>query len=88
MIVFFNPLQILNAARKHFGSGGEKRIKYTLPPLIFAAYQLAFDYNELEEKVEELSCTADDLPAAKKHGGRDKTKILVMIIILMQESAY
>ena len=50
-MVTIHSLQILNAARKHFGSGGEKRIKYTLPPVIFAAYQLALDYNELEDKV-------------------------------------
>lgn len=43
---------ILNAARKHFGGGGEKRIKYTLPPVIFAAYQLAFDYSDLQDKDE------------------------------------
>uniref|UniRef100_A0A8C7IYN0 VPS35 retromer complex component n=1 Tax=Oncorhynchus kisutch TaxID=8019 RepID=A0A8C7IYN0_ONCKI len=33
---------ILNTARKHFGAGGNQRIRYTLPPLVFAAYQLAF----------------------------------------------
>uniref|UniRef100_A0A8C9Z4M6 VPS35 retromer complex component n=1 Tax=Sander lucioperca TaxID=283035 RepID=A0A8C9Z4M6_SANLU len=31
---------ILNTARKHFGAGGNLRIRYTLPPLVFAAYQL------------------------------------------------
>ncbi|XP_013396921.1 vacuolar protein sorting-associated protein 35-like [Lingula anatina] len=41
---------ILNAARKHFGNGGNMRIKYTLPPLVFAAYKLAFKYKELEEE--------------------------------------
>ncbi|MEQ2271936.1 Vacuolar protein sorting-associated protein 35, partial [Xenotaenia resolanae] len=35
---------ILNTARKHFGAGGNQRIRYTLPPLVFAAYQLAFRY--------------------------------------------
>ncbi|XP_046842547.1 vacuolar protein sorting-associated protein 35-like [Xenia sp. Carnegie-2017] len=43
---------ILNTARKHFGSGGEKRIKFTLPPVIFSAYRLAMDYNYLEDKDE------------------------------------
>lgn len=38
--------QILNTARKHFGAGGNQRIRYTLPPLVFAAYQLAFRYKE------------------------------------------
>uniref|UniRef100_A0A8C6TDM5 VPS35 retromer complex component n=1 Tax=Neogobius melanostomus TaxID=47308 RepID=A0A8C6TDM5_9GOBI len=31
---------ILNTARKHFGAGGNQRIRFTLPPLVFAAYQL------------------------------------------------
>lgn len=39
-------VQILNAARKHFGAGGNQRIRYTLPPLVFAAYQLSFRYKE------------------------------------------
>ncbi|KAJ8340134.1 hypothetical protein SKAU_G00347670 [Synaphobranchus kaupii] len=37
---------ILNTARKHFGAGGNQRIRHTLPPLVFAAYQLAFRYKE------------------------------------------
>ncbi|KAI1890201.1 hypothetical protein AGOR_G00171240 [Albula goreensis] len=37
---------ILNTARKHFGAGGNQRICHTLPPLVFAAYQLAFRYKE------------------------------------------
>ncbi|XP_041375547.1 vacuolar protein sorting-associated protein 35-like isoform X2 [Gigantopelta aegis] len=43
---------ILNTARKHFGSGGDKRIKYVLPPIVFAAYRLAFKYHELKEEDE------------------------------------
>lgn len=39
-------MQILNTARKHFGAGGNQRIRYTLPPLVFAAYQLAFRYKD------------------------------------------
>lgn len=39
-------VQILNTARKHFGAGGNQRIRYTLPPLVFAAYQLAFRYKD------------------------------------------
>lgn len=38
--------QILNTARKHFGAGGNQRIRFTLPPLVFAAYQPAFRYKE------------------------------------------
>ncbi|XP_030831126.1 vacuolar protein sorting-associated protein 35 [Strongylocentrotus purpuratus] len=41
---------ILNTARKHFGVGGNKRIKYTLPPLTFSAFRLAFTYKELGEE--------------------------------------
>ncbi|XP_061102286.1 vacuolar protein sorting-associated protein 35-like [Conger conger] len=37
---------ILNTARKHFGAGGNLRIRHTLPPLVFAAYQLGFRYKE------------------------------------------
>ena len=36
--------QILVLARKHFGSGGEHRIKFTLPPLIFTALRLVMEY--------------------------------------------
>ncbi|XP_073234316.1 vacuolar protein sorting-associated protein 35-like [Porites lutea] len=48
-----NPDQqylILNTARKHFGSGGEKRIKYTLPPIVFSAFQLAYQYRDASEE--------------------------------------
>ncbi|XP_012265387.1 vacuolar protein sorting-associated protein 35 isoform X4 [Athalia rosae] len=41
---------ILSAARKHFSTGGNKRIKYTLPPIVFQAYQLAFTYKGLKEQ--------------------------------------
>lgn len=40
---------ILNTARKHFGAGGDKRIKFTLPPIVFAALRLAHRYKQLEE---------------------------------------
>ena len=46
------PPQILNTARKHFGAGGDKRIKYTLPPIVFAAFRLAIRYKQLEEEDE------------------------------------
>lgn len=42
---------ILSTARKHFGGGGS-RIKHTLPPLVFQAYQLAFKYNALQKEDE------------------------------------
>lgn len=43
---------VLNTARKHFGAGGNRRIKYTLPPLVFQAYKLAFRYKEISEEDE------------------------------------
>lgn len=42
---------ILSAARKHFSTGGNKRIKFTLPPIVFQAYQLAFTYKSLKDQV-------------------------------------
>jgi len=42
---------ILSTARKHFGAGGNRRIKYTLPPIVFQAYQLAFRYRALKNEV-------------------------------------
>ncbi|XP_069687418.1 vacuolar protein sorting-associated protein 35 [Periplaneta americana] len=49
---------ILSTARKHFGAGGNRRIKYTLPPIIFQAYQLAFKYKALrnEDEMWEKKC--------------------------------
>lgn len=41
---------IVMTARKHFGGGGNKRIRYTLPPLVFQSYQLAFKYRSLSDK--------------------------------------
>uniref|UniRef100_A0A8C8HB48 Vacuolar protein sorting-associated protein 35 n=1 Tax=Oncorhynchus tshawytscha TaxID=74940 RepID=A0A8C8HB48_ONCTS len=35
---------ILNTARKHFGAGGNQRIRYTLPPLVFAGIIYLFIY--------------------------------------------
>jgi len=42
---------ILSAARKHFSAGGNKRIKFTLPPIVFQSYQLAFTYKTLKDQV-------------------------------------
>ncbi|KAJ9581751.1 hypothetical protein L9F63_003820 [Diploptera punctata] len=49
---------ILSTARKHFGAGGNCRIKYTLPPIVFQAYQLAFKYRALrnEDEMWEKKC--------------------------------
>lgn len=42
--------QLLVAVRKHFGIGGDARIKYTLPPLVVAALQLARTYSEIADQ--------------------------------------
>ncbi|XP_074645707.1 vacuolar protein sorting-associated protein 35-like [Tubulanus polymorphus] len=41
---------ILNTSRRNFGAGGNKRIKFTLPPLVFSAYKLAFRYKAAAEE--------------------------------------
>ncbi|XP_065913927.1 vacuolar protein sorting-associated protein 35-like [Dysidea avara] len=41
---------MLNTARKFFGTGGDQRIIYTLPPLVFAAYRLVKTYQGLQEE--------------------------------------
>ena len=43
--------QILTAARKHFGTGGNNRVKYTLPVLVFAAFKLAYQFKMISEEV-------------------------------------
>lgn len=48
---------ILTVARKILGTGGPLRIKYTLPPLIFQAYQLAYKYKQLKEDKWDKKCT-------------------------------
>ncbi|KAK9687129.1 Vacuolar protein sorting-associated protein 35 [Popillia japonica] len=49
---------ILIAARKILGAGGQMRIKHTLPPLVFQAYQLAYKYrdNKKEDEMWEKKC--------------------------------
>lgn len=42
---------MLNTARKYFGTGGDQRITFTLPPLVFAAYKLVHTYQTLQEEV-------------------------------------
>lgn len=41
---------MLNTARKYFGTGGDQRIIYTLPPLVFAAYKLVHMYQTLQDE--------------------------------------
>ncbi|KAH1015164.1 hypothetical protein HUJ05_012933 [Dendroctonus ponderosae] len=48
---------ILTVARKILGTGGPLRIKYTLPPLVFQACQLAFQYKALKENNWDKKCT-------------------------------
>ncbi|XP_018329314.1 vacuolar protein sorting-associated protein 35 [Agrilus planipennis] len=49
---------ILTSARKALATGGALRVKHTLPPLIFQAYQLAYKYKEIksEDEVWEKKC--------------------------------
>ncbi|XP_022912925.1 vacuolar protein sorting-associated protein 35 [Onthophagus taurus] len=41
---------ILVAARKILGAGDPKRLKHTLPPLVFQAYQLVYKYKEIKKE--------------------------------------
>ncbi|XP_068894680.1 vacuolar protein sorting-associated protein 35 isoform X2 [Tenebrio molitor] len=47
---------ILTAARKILGGGGSQRMKYTLPPLLFQAYLLAYKYKEIKDEKWEKKC--------------------------------
>nr|CAH7712821.1 unnamed protein product [Callosobruchus chinensis] len=48
---------ILEAAKKILVTGGPLRIKYTLPPLVFQAYQLAYKYRKVKDERWEKKCT-------------------------------
>ncbi|KAF7283955.1 vacuolar protein sorting 35 isoform X1 [Rhynchophorus ferrugineus] len=48
---------ILTIAKKILVTGGASRIKYTLPPLIFQAYQLAYKYKATKEEKWDKKCT-------------------------------
>lgn len=52
---------ILNTARKHFGNSGKERIKFTLPPIIFKAYELAYKYKDASEKDEKWEKKCDKI---------------------------
>lgn len=43
---------ILNMARKHFGEGGNARLPYTLPPIVFASFKLATKFKDMKEQDE------------------------------------
>ena len=43
--------QMLNTARKHFGTGGDSRIKHTLPSVVFAACKLVMAYRSIKDEV-------------------------------------
>lgn len=45
--------QILSSARKQFGTGGDSRITYTLPALIFSTYRLVNMYESIKDEVRE-----------------------------------
>ncbi|KAK9886294.1 hypothetical protein WA026_015805 [Henosepilachna vigintioctopunctata] len=47
---------ILTTARKILASGGSQKIKFTLPPLVFQAYQLAFRYKNSQDEKWDRKC--------------------------------
>ncbi|CAG0880651.1 unnamed protein product [Darwinula stevensoni] len=49
---------LLSTAKKHFGLGGTKRIKFTVPSMAFKCYQLAFWYKQIQNQEEkwEVKC--------------------------------
>lgn len=47
--------QSLLVARKHFGQGGVRRLKYTLPPLVFRSLVLAHRLRAMDRAAEELA---------------------------------
>ena len=48
--------RVLLAARRHFGQGGPKRLRHTLPPLIFAGLQLVRQLHAQPAETEGASC--------------------------------
>ncbi|TPX64938.1 hypothetical protein SpCBS45565_g05516 [Spizellomyces sp. 'palustris'] len=54
---------LLSAARKHFGEGGDIRIRFTLPPLVMASIRLA---RKFRAHSEEDDSTSDKLAALFK----------------------
>jgi vacuolar protein sorting-associated protein 35 len=54
-----NQYHVLNTAKKHFGLGGNRRIRFTLPPLAFQAYQLAFRYKSIREEDDKWEAKCD-----------------------------
>ncbi|KAJ1551781.1 Vacuolar protein sorting-associated protein 35, partial [Cladochytrium tenue] len=44
-----DDLMLLDAARRHFGQGGDLRIRFTLPPLVIDSIQLSRRFAALEE---------------------------------------
>lgn len=50
--------RMLTAARKQFGSGGARRISFTIPPLIYEAFKLARKYFDAREQVKDIARVA------------------------------
>nr|CAD2166646.1 unnamed protein product [Meloidogyne enterolobii] len=44
--------KLLNKMRKVFGSGGNARLRYTLPPTIFVAHKFVLKIDEMREQIE------------------------------------
>lgn len=64
---------MLNSARKQFAAGGEGRMRFTLPPVVFVSYQLILRYHAMSEEVggsepHLQACTAASVFAHLVHG--------------------
>lgn len=56
--------RILLASRRHFGQGGPKRLKHTLPPLVFAGLLLVRQLSGMSESEDSTCCSANKLSDA------------------------
>lgn len=51
----------MKTTRKHFGRGGKFRLKYTLPPLVYATYKLLRRFNEKKDEIENFDSKINKL---------------------------
>lgn len=52
---------ILNLVRKHFGTSTKDRIRFTLPPVVFRAYELAYNYKKSADSDEKWDKKCDKI---------------------------
>ena len=57
----YEQFSILNKAREHFGNSGKERISFTLPPIVFKAYELAYKYKETADQDEKWDKKCDKI---------------------------